>query len=133
MSVKTTNLTGNNVTSASFLDVLLALKENIARDTNVADLVIVDSINNDTYKCKFLANERLAISCIALDSLEVKQGDIMLAIFTSSDFRTNLQQYKDKQPLIIDEQQTLHSKNYGVLVGLVYREKTEDTNNATKQ
>lgn len=119
---------GNNNTDASFLDVLFALKDNIMKDLNVADIVTVVSVDNDNrkFRCKLLANPNLQVECTNLQSLEVKVNDVMLAIFTTSDFRTNLSKVKNDQQLLKVENQTLHSKNYGVLVGLIYRKETEE-------
>lgn len=119
---------GNNNTDASFLDVLFALKDNIMKDLNVADIVTVISVDNDNrkFRCKLLANPNLQVECTNLQSLEVKVNDVMLAIFTTSDFRTNLSKVKNDQQLLKVENQTLHSKNYGVLVGLIYRKETEE-------
>lgn len=119
---------GNNNTDASFLDVLFALKDNIMKDLNVADIVTVISVDNDNrkFRCKLLANPNLQVECTNLQSLEVKVNDVMLAVFTTSDFRTNLSKVKNDQQLLKIENQTLHSKNYGVLVGLIYRKETEE-------
>lgn len=119
---------GNNNTDASFLDVLFALKDNIMKDLNVADIVTVISVDDDNrkFRCKLLANPNLQVECTNLQSLEVKVNDVMLAVFTTSDFRTNLSKVKNDQQLLKIENQTLHSKNYGVLVGLIYRKETEE-------
>ena len=119
---------GNNNTDASFLDVLFALKDNIMKDLNVAEVVTVISVDNDNrkFRCTLLANPNLQIECTNLQSLEVRVNEIMLAIFTTSDYRTNLSKVKNNQQILKVESQTLHSKNYGILVGLIYRKETEE-------
>lgn len=123
-----TQQSGNQNTTASFADVCIALKNNVMRNTHVAELVIVKSIGS-TIKCSLLTNPAQTIECIALSGLDVKVDDVMLTIFTLSDFRTNLTKLKRNQSISKIEKQTLHSINHGVLIGLVYRKETntEDT------
>lgn len=114
---------GNKNTDASFFDVCEALKGNIMRTINVAELVTITAVDHEKsiYRCSILSHPEQICECTKLQSLDVQLNDVMLVVFTSSDFRTNLLKVKNEQTITDIGTKTLHSKNYGVLVGLVYR------------
>ena len=118
---------GNKQTTFTLDDIFKAMKGNIFRDLNVADIVRVMSVDdmNSKYMCTLLSNPDLRIETTKLQDLTIQKDDVMLCIFTSTDFRTNLSKFKNKQVLQTTTNETLHSKNYGVLVGLIYREQNE--------
>lgn len=122
---------GNRNSTASFADVCEALKNNIMRNLSVAELVTITSVNDaaSLYKTSLLSNPSQTIECTKLQELDVKVNDVMLAIFTNTDFRTNLSKVKNGQAISEMKNQTLHSKNYGVLVGLIYRKQNEGEQN----
>lgn len=117
--------TNKNVTS-DFLRVLLALKDNIFNDLNVADVCTVESINEDSVLCRTLSDQ-LLVSAITLKDLEIQTGDIVLVIFCNTDFRMKLQKIKAAQNYTSTSEEVLHSKSYGVIVGIVYRTGEEET------
>lgn len=114
-------ITGNQSNQGSFLDVMLALKNNVMRDLNVAEVVEVKKISTNSITVSVLTNPQQMLECVALQNLDVQLNDIMLVIFTNTDFRTNLNKFKNNQTLQKIDNQTMHTKNTGVLVGLIYR------------
>lgn len=115
---------GNKSNQGSFLDVMMALKRNVMRDLNVADLVQITQVGT-SIKASLLTNPTQVIECVTLQNLDIQQNDIALAIFTNTDFRVNLEKYKNGQKIQKLDNSTLHSKNAAVIVGLVYRKQTE--------
>ena len=111
--------TNKNVTS-DFMRVLLALKDNVFNDLNVADVCTVESVLEETILCRTLS-DKLLVSAIPLKDLEILVGDIVLVVFCNSDFRGILQKIKTGQTYNSITEETLHSKSYGVIVGIVYR------------
>ena len=112
---------GNNDNeNTSLVDVMLALKENVFRTLNVADLGIVTKIDGDIVQCKFLTNNNVAINCIKLNNISVKLGDVVLITFTNTDFRVSLAQYKTNQEVITRSSQIYHDIRYGVIIGIIY-------------
>ena len=109
---------GNRVPSSDFLQVLLALKGNIMRDLNVADIAIVDK-DDGPIRCKLLNNEEIKIECEKLKGLTIAKDDLVLVLFTNSDFRNNLKQIRNNQKPQKTSSQSLHNKNYGVIIGII--------------
>lgn len=111
---------GNAGQTSNLLDVALALKENIFRTLNCADVLMVNEVNDDSYVCTKLNDSSLAFNCIALSGQSYQQGDIVLCIFADTDFRVNLTKVqngkKPSQFITLDR----HSLSYGVIIGLVY-------------
>ncbi len=115
------NTTGNNNVSSDFMRVLMALKAHTMRAIPVADLVVVTKIDGDNIKAAYLANQNTFVECIALKSLQLKVGDIALCVFTKTRFRENLAKVKaGKQPQTMPDNTEIHSRNNGVIVGVVY-------------
>lgn len=111
--------TGNQNVSSDFLKVLMALKSNIMKDLNVAEIAIVSQKNGDEINCYLLNDNNVRVVCISLHNVTVNEGDIVLIIFTNTDFRTNLKKYKQNRATYKVEADTLHSKNYGVIIGKI--------------
>ena len=112
--------------SSSFTDLIDALRNNIMRNTNVADLVQVIQINDGTYKVQSITNTEVIIDCISLSGLTFQVNDIALILFTKNDFKTNLTKIKNGQTIATTDNKIMHSKAYGILIGLVYRKETEN-------
>lgn len=112
---------GNQNTTSSFNDVLLALKNNIMRNINVADIVkIVQKLDNNQYKVQSITNTNSIFTCISLSNLNFKANDIALILFTKADFRTNLLKLQNNQSISTNTNTILHSNAYGILIGLIY-------------
>lgn len=113
---------GNKNSTSAFLEVLMALKENINKDLNVAEIGRVIDINQDKIKVQLINNDQQKLVCYQLRDLQLENGDYVLIIFTNSDFRSNLTKIKNnKLPQNIDER-SFHTTNYGVIVGIIYKE-----------
>lgn len=118
------DVTGNQVVSGDFLRVLLALKDCIMRNCNVADIAKVTRINSNTYDCTAIGNSNTIYSAISLQGLDIRQNDAVLILFTNTDFRVNLNKLKNGQALQNQTETTdLHSTSYGVIIGVVYGER----------
>lgn len=116
----------NENSSSSFTDLIDALRNNIMRNTNVADLVQVIQVNDGTYKVQSITNTEVIIDCISLSGLTFQVNDIALILFTKNDFKANLTKIKNGQTITTTSNKTMHSKAYGILIGLVYRKETEN-------
>lgn len=112
----TNEITGNKNTSSSFLDVLMALKKNIMKDLNVAEIGIIKQIKGDDYYCSLLNNSKTTIVCRNLTNIEININDLVLILFTNTDTRNNLNRYKSNQNLVSVENLQLHSNSYGIIV-----------------
>lgn len=115
---------GNKTENTSFLDVCFALKNNIFRTMNVADLCVVRSINDNIARCEYLTNSETTIETTMLMNLEINVNDVVLVVFTTNDFRASLKAYKTNQANTNNTTTTFHDKRYGVIVGVIFR-KTE--------
>lgn len=111
--------TGNNVQDNDFFRLLLALKSNIMRATNVADLAVVENVTNDEILCRLLSDNAKKITCVKLKNLTIKKSDVVLVIYTNTDFRSNLKRAKSGQTTQTIEEHDLHSKSYGVIAGII--------------
>ena len=111
------NYTGNKTDVPDFLKVLLTLKKNIMRDLNVAEVCKVTEVNNNVYTVVSINNSNLRLKCTKLSSLNPKKDDLVLVIFTNTDYRLNLG--KTNKPFQNLPEETLHSLNYGIITGLV--------------
>ena len=117
---------GNNTISSDFLRVLMALKKNTMKDNNVAEVAKISSISSGKITCTLLSNSKTFIYCEALKDLDVQVNDVVLIIFTNTDFRQNLNRIKNNQQPIDNSNEILHSLNYGIIVGIVYRKILEE-------
>lgn len=111
----------NKTFSSDFLRVLLALKDNVMKDTHANDMAIVTQANGSNYICKLMSNENVVFSCIASMNLDVATNDVVLVTFCDTDFRPNLKRYVQGQTLQNNDSTTLHSRAYGVITNIVYR------------
>lgn len=112
---------GNITENTSFLDVCFALKNNVFRTMNVADVCVVREITGDNVRCEYITNNNIAISCVKLKDLTLAINDVVLVIFTNNDFRTSLNAFKANQPNTNFTSTALHEKEFGVIVGVIYR------------
>lgn len=102
------------------LDVCMALKGNVMRSLNVAELGIIKEINESNYRCK-LINSDIQIECNAIMNLELQVNDVVLIIFTNNNYKNNLKRVKDNKQTITLDVNNLHSLEYGMILALVYR------------
>lgn len=108
------------------MDVCLAIIEASKKSISVAEVCVVKQIQNDSYKCEFLNNSALNIDCIKLQDLEVLEGDIVLVLFTDTDFRSNLKR-KLKNGTLLEVTESNHSKNYGIIIGIIKGDRNNDS------
>lgn len=111
---------GNDTENSSFLDVCFALKNNVFRTMNVADVCIVREINGTSFRCEYITDANINIECVALSNLKLKQNDVVLVVFTNHDFRASLNAYKANQTNTNSTTTQYHEKTYGVIVGVIY-------------
>lgn len=109
----------------TLLQVLMALKENIARDLNVCSVVIITQVNNDgtaTYK---ELSENVSFQGYYLRGMEtqLQAGDIAIVLYADNDFRSNLKNYVQGSSSFNQnsEFETLHTKANGIIIGILYR------------
>lgn len=107
--------------SGDFLRVLLALKENIMRDLNVAEICRVQSITQGNYFCESLADSTV-INAMSLANVNASVGDIVLVVFCNRDFRANLKMINYRTDFVETENNQRHSNAFGVIVGKVISE-----------
>lgn len=113
------NITGNRNVTDDLTRMLFAVRDNAMRNTNVSDIARITVIE-DYITCIDI-NKGDTIICTKLQDLDVKVNDTVLIVYTNTDFRENLSRIKqDVQPQVIKDC-TLHSKNYGVIIGVIYR------------
>ena len=112
---------GNDTENSSFLDVCFALKNNVFRTLNVADVCVVREINGDILRCEYITDSGTNIDCVKLQGLDINVSDVVLVIFTNNDFRASLNAFKASQANTDSKTTLYHEKAYGVVVGLIYR------------
>ena len=116
---------GNNVVSGDFLRVLLALKKNIMRDINVADVCQVKQNNSDgTWTCQSLSDNS-SFQAIALVDVQVALDDVVCVLFMNYDFRSNLKKIQVGQQPQIMTSGSNHSKSAALIIGVVYTKRTD--------
>ena len=113
------NYKGNEVNSKDFLEILFALKNNIMKDLNVCEVAQIESISNDIYKCKILSTDEV-ITAIPLQNLKIAQNDVVVILFSNTDFRTNLKRIQNDNTAITDDTLNLHNKSFGIIIGILY-------------
>lgn len=116
-------ITGNRVSDSAFMSLVQAIISNVHRNIHTADIVLVKEVDDTErrYKCTRFANLDMIIYCTNLQGLQVKKNDIMLCIFTDTDYRKDIKEIANRREPYQRESETLHSLSYGILVGLVYR------------
>lgn len=112
---------GNNTENTSFLDVCLALKNNIFRTMNVADVCVIREINGENIRCEYITNNGASVICAKLQNLTLAVNDVVLVVFTNNDFRASLNAFKSNQLNTNSKSTNLHAKEFGIIVGIVYR------------
>lgn len=115
----TGNYKGNEVNSKDFLEILFALKNNIMKDLNVCEVAQIESISNEIYKCKILSTDEV-ITAIPLQNLQIAQNDVVVILFSNTDFRTNLKRIQNDNAGITDDTLNLHNKSFGIIIGILY-------------
>ena len=113
------NYKGNEVNSKDFLEILFALKNNIMKDLNVCEVAQIESISSEIYKCKILSTDEV-ITAIPLQNLQIAQNDVVVILFSNTDFRTNLKRIQHDNTAITDNTLNLHNKSFGIIMGILY-------------
>ena len=113
------NYKGNEVNSKDFLEILFALKNNIMKDLNVCEVAQIESISSEIYKCKILSTDEV-ITAIPLQNLTISQNDVVVILFSNTDFRTNLKRIQNDNDGITDDTLNLHNKSFGIIMGILY-------------
>ena len=113
------NYKGNEVNSKDFLEILFALKNNIMKDLNVCEVAQIESISDEIYKCKILSTDEV-ITAIPLQNLTISQNDVVVILFSNTDFRTNLKRIQNDNAAITDDTLNLHNKSFGIIMGILY-------------
>lgn len=113
------NYKGNEVNSKDFLEILFALKNNIMKDLNVCEVAQIESISNEIYKCKILSTDEI-ITAVPLQNLQIVQNDVVVILFSNTDFRTNLKRIQNDNTAITDDTLNLHNKSFGIIIGILY-------------
>lgn len=113
------NYKGNEVNSKDFLEILFALKNNIMKDLNVCEVAQIESISSGIYKCKILSTDEV-ITAIPLQNLQIAQNDVVVILFSNTDFRTNLKRIQNDNTAITDDTLNLHNKSFGIIIGILY-------------
>ena len=113
------NYKGNEVNSKDFLEILFALKNNIMKDLNVCEVAQIESISDKIYKCKILSTDEV-ITAIPLQNLQIAQNDVVVILFSNTDFRTNLKRIQHDNDGITDDTLNLHNKSFGIIMGILY-------------
>lgn len=110
--------TGNKIGGSTLFDVLLTLKQNVMRDTNVAEICKVLEVKSDaTYVVAPLNNSKQKLFCQTYNGSKVNVNDIVLVIFTNTDNRLNLNKVNNKQTTQSLNSVNLHSSEYGIIIG----------------
>ena len=113
------NYKGNEVNSKDFLEILFALKNNIMKDLNVCEVAQIESISNGIYKCKILSTDEI-ITAVPLQNLQIAQNDVVVILFSNTDFRTNLKRIQNDNAATTDDTLNLHNKSFGIIIGILY-------------
>lgn len=117
--------TGNQNTSSDFLRVLMALKKNTMKDLNVAEVCKVTRIENEQYVVEPINNTGQKWYCAKLQNLQIEVNNIVLVLFTNTDFRLNLKRIKNNQITQNTNDKDLHTTNNGVIIGIIYKKEEE--------
>ena len=110
----------------SLLSLLLTLKDNVMYNTNVAEVMKVNKINEDLIYCSEINSSKANCACCKLQDLNISINDIVLVLFTNTDFRANLKKIKNNQPTQDTNNRCEHSKSYGVIIGIIYGGNNEE-------
>ena len=113
----TNTITGNKNLTSDFLQVLLKLEKKTMKDLSVAEVCEVISTNYNYYQCISVNNSNEVYNCYKLDGLEINKKDIVLVIYTNTDFRQNLERIKKGATKINTTTEEYHSKSYGIIIG----------------
>ena len=114
------DITGNKNITDDLTRVLFAVRDNAMRNTNVADIAKVTIVDN--YLTCVDINNAETIICTKLQGLDIMVNDTVLIVYTNTDFRENLSRIKQNIQVQTIKDCTLHSKNYGVIIGVIYRQ-----------
>ena len=106
----------NNTVSSDFLRVLLTLKANIMKDSNNVDVCqITKKIDGEYLGTSLTTQSILTLDCI--EGITINVNDYAVVIFADRDYRTNLSRMRRGLIPIYQDNQTLHSRSYGIIIG----------------
>lgn len=111
---------GNDFSWEDELSSLLELKKVIMKNLNVAEVCKVEKVNENEIKCKLLNSDNVII-CDKLKDLVINKDDIVLVVFTDTDFRLNLKKEKLGKVTQIIENDFNHDLSYGIIIGIIYK------------
>lgn len=108
-----------NMASSDFLRVLLALKENIMRDINVADICQIKQIQTgyayNKYFCTSIT-DGAELEAIAITDVALSVGDLVCVIFTNYEFKPNLTATNKWD---MSNKKLMHTKLSSIIIGKV--------------
>lgn len=102
----------NQPVDGTLLDAFSALKDNILRSTNVADVGIVESVDGNRISCRILSNPKFKVRALLCDGLTVAFGDAVVILYIDYPFANNFLGSSD-----FDNTDTIpHQKANGVAI-----------------
>lgn len=110
---------GNNIPASSLLEVLLALKQNTMKDLQVADIYKILSINNRKYYLQNINDDTNKIYAITIDGLSLHEQDVVLVLFTNTDYKINISRLQQNQKQQNIKEKNFHNFNYGIIIGKI--------------
>lgn len=117
---------GNDTNTNDFLEILMALKRNTMKNTHVADVCMVTyppvhEGGQDNVTCKVITTG-VTISAIPLDGMTIHAGDIVVVLYTDTDFRSNFRKLISYQPVSynVSEDSNRHDQAFGVIIGILF-------------
>lgn len=114
----------DNLRSPNFLEVLLTLKNNVLRNTYVADIGAVTAVPNNQICTVQSITRDLKYECIAPHNLTLHEKDIVTILFTDNYAADAFQKKKNNQRADITPKgdSVPHQLTNGVIVNLLWRE-----------
>lgn len=116
---------GNYTENTSILDLLKAVKANIFKTMCTSEVCVIrEDFGDDTYRCEYLTDSNTFVVALKFADLELSVGDVVLLVFTDRDYRASLNAYKSGQADTSVESTAYHQKQFGVIVGVIFRRTT---------
>lgn len=106
---------GNKNASGNFMRVARSIKSSVGYDIHVAEVCRITSIVNNEYYCTTLT-QGYNVTATKLQGLSLSNNDIVLVIFTDTDFRINLNKLKHGGAINNMDSES-HSMSYGIIIG----------------
>lgn len=109
--------TGNKSLENDLLQVFLVAEKKTMKDLNVAEVAIVNKIDNNKYRCTLINNSKTVLDCYCMDGVNVQEKDVVVVLFTNTDFRTNFKRLLSEAEVQNIESKEYHSKNFAIIIG----------------